>query len=75
MRFNAEAYEKCFPPKAEVEKVESVVETFKPTEEALKDEDKEQEVEKMVEDVKDVEDVSDKEEENGDRQLDHTDSE
>ena len=72
MRFNAEAYEKCFPPKAEVEKVESVVETFKPTEEALKDDDKEQEVEKMVEDVVDV---SDKEEEDGDRQLDHTDSE
>lgn len=72
MRFNAEAYEKCFPPKAEVEKVESVVETFKPTEEALKDVDKEQEVEKMVEDV---EDVSDKEEEDGDRQLDNSDSE
>ena len=71
MRFNAEADEKCFPPKAEVEKVESVVETFKPTEEALKD-DKEQEVEKMVEDV---EDVSEKEEEDGDRQLDHADSE
>lgn len=72
MRFNAEAYDKCFPPKAEVEKVESVVETFKPTEEALNNEDKEQKVEKMVEDV---EDVSVKEEEDGDRQLDNSDSE
>ena len=52
--------------------MESVVETFKPTEEALKDEGKEQEVEKMVEDV---ENVSDKEEEDGDRQLDNADSE
>ena len=70
MRFNAEAYEKCFPPVKEVEKVESVVETFKPTEEALKNEDEEK-VEKMVEEVE----VSEEGEEDGDRQLDNTDSE
>ena len=70
MRFNAEAYEKCFPPVKEVENVESVVETFKPTEEALKNEDEEK-VEKMVEEVE----VSEEGEEDGDRQLDNTDSE
>ena len=73
MRFNAEAYEKCFPPVKEVEKVESAVETFKPTEEALKGEEEEK-VEKMVEDVK----VSEEEkegEDDGDRQLDNSDSE
>ena len=70
MRFNAEAYEKCFPPVKEVEKVESVVETFKPTEEALKNED-EDKVEKMVEEVE----VSEEGEEDGDRQLDNSDSE
>ena len=69
MRFNAEAYEKCFPPVKEVEKVESVVETFKPTEEALKKE--EEKVEKMVEEIE----VSEEGEEDGDRQLDNTDSE
>ena len=70
MRFNAEAYEKCFPPVKEVEKVESAVETFKPTEEALKQED-EDKVEKMVEEVE----VSEEGEEDGDRQLDNSDSE
>ena len=69
MRINAEAYEKCFPPVKEVEKVESVVETFKPTEEALKKE--EEKVEKMVEEIE----VSEEGEEDGDRQLDNTDSE
>ena len=70
MRFNADAYEKCFPPVKEVEKVESVVETFKPTEEALKHDDDEK-VEKMVEEIE----VSEEGEEDGDRQLDNTDSE
>lgn len=70
MRFNADAYEKCFPPVKEVEKVESVVETFKPTEEALKN-DGEEKVEKMVEEVE----VSEEGEEDGDRQLDNSDSE
>lgn len=69
MRFNADAYEKCFPPVKEVEKVESVVETFKPTEEALKHDD--EKAEKMVEEIE----VSEEGEEDGDRQLDNTDSE
>ena len=72
MRFNAEAYEKCFPPVKETEKVESVVETFKPTEEALKSDDEEK-VEKMVEDVEVSEDAKEGEED-GDRQLDNSDS-
>lgn len=33
MRFNSQAYDKVFPRKAEVEHVESAVETFKPSEE------------------------------------------
>ena len=32
MRFNSKAYDKVFPRKTEVERVESSVETFKPSE-------------------------------------------
>ena len=38
MRFNFDAYEKVYPPKTETPKVvESAVDTFKPTEEKVKD--------------------------------------
>lgn len=37
MRFNFEAYEQVYPPKADIPTVESAVDTFKPTEEKAKD--------------------------------------
>lgn len=36
MRFNSEAYDKVYPRQKEVEKVETVVETFTPTEDEQK---------------------------------------
>lgn len=48
-RFNSQAYDKLFPRTQEVEKVESAVETFKPTEKEQKQE--ETTVEKAVEEV------------------------
>lgn len=33
MRFNSDVYDKLFPRKKEVEKVETVVDSFRPTEE------------------------------------------
>lgn len=49
-RFNSQAYDKLFPRTQEVEKVESSVETFKPTEKEQKQE-VEATVEKAVEEV------------------------
>ena len=49
-RFNSQAYDKLFPRTQEVEKVESAVETFKPTEKEQKQE-VETTVEKAVEEV------------------------
>lgn len=69
MRFNSDAYEKCFPPVKEVEKVESVVDSFKPTEEALK-----ASAEEAHEDVANTQNDSEGGED-GDRQLDNIDSE
>lgn len=49
MRFNSDVYDKLFPRKKEVEKVETVVDSFRPTEEEQVSETKKDTVVETIE--------------------------